>query len=90
MTKANKFFIETRGSLYLLVIKKEKNIIVLTKVLSRCEDNQINNQIKGNNISLNSIGKNLSLSIKKDRHVVFTIPNIIKVYGEIRPYKIND
>lgn len=90
MAKVNKFFIETKGSLYLLVVKKEKNIIVLTKVLSRSEDDQVNNQIKGNNISLNSIGKNLSLSIKKDRHVVFTIPNVIKVYGEIRPYKIND
>ena len=88
MTK--KFYLEAERSLFLLVVKKEKNMIVLTKILSRSEDDQIEKQFKGNNFSLNQLGGKLSLAIKKDRKTIIEIRNITNVYGKIRPYQIND
>ncbi|HNP79768.1 MAG TPA: hypothetical protein PKI00_02885 [Candidatus Pacearchaeota archaeon] len=87
---AKKFYLEAERSLFLLVIKKEKNMIVLTKILSRSEDDQIEKQFKGNNFSLNQLGGKLSLAIKKDRKTIIEIRNITNVYGKIRPYQIND
>ena len=87
---AKKFYLEAERSLFLLVIKKEKNMIVLTKILSRSEDDQIEKQFKGNNFSLNQLGGKLSLVIKKDRKIIIEIRNITNVYGKIRPYQIND
>ncbi len=87
---AKKFYLEAERSLFLLVVKKEKNMIVLTKILSRSEDDQIEKQFKGNNFSLNQLGGKLSLAIKKDRKTIIEIRNITNVYGKIRPYQIND
>ena len=87
---AKKFYLEAERSLFLLVIKKEKNMIVLTKILSRSEDDQIEKQFRGNNFSLNQLGGKLSLVIKKDRKIIIEIRNITNVYGKIRPYQIND
>jgi len=86
---AKKFYLEAERSLFLLVVKKEKNMIVLTKILSRSEDDQIEKQFKGNNFSLNQLGGKLSLAIKKDRKTIIEIRNITNVYGKIRPYQIN-
>ncbi len=87
---AKKFYLEAERSLFLLVVKKEKNMIVLTKILSRSEDDQIEKQFRGNNFSLNQSGGKLSLVIKKDRKIIIEIRNITNVYGKIRPYQIND
>lgn len=87
---AKKFYLEAERSLFLLVVKKEKNMIVLTKILSRSEDDQIEKQFRGNNFSLNQLGGKLSLAIKKDRKTIIEIRNITNVYGKIRPYQIND
>jgi len=87
---AKKLYLEAERSLFLLVVKKEKNMIVITKILSRSEDDQIEKQLKGNNFSLNQLGGKLSLAIKKDIKTIIEILNITNVYGKIRPYQIND
>ncbi len=88
--KGKRFYVETRKSLFLVIVYKEKRSIILRKVMSKNKDFQMSNQetFRGNVITFER-KKGLNLILMDKGKEIINISNITQIYGKIVPQEIN-
>jgi len=85
-----RFYVETRKSLFFVIVHKERRTIILRKIIAKNKNFQMSKQktFKGNVIAFEK-EKGLNLILKEKGEEIIRISNVTHIYGEIIPQEIN-